>query len=59
VRRKPRPEAIETVSALYRTMLEAERKAGDGQAGMKASTAILHQVLEQKGMGYEEFVFGL
>jgi PAS domain S-box-containing protein len=59
VRRKPRPEAIEVVSALYRTMLEAERKAGDGQAGMKASTAILHQALEQKGMSYEEFVFGL
>jgi PAS domain S-box-containing protein len=59
VRRKPRPEAIEVVSALYRTMLEAERRAGDGQAGMKASTAILHQALEQKGMGYEEFVFGL
>ncbi len=59
VRRKPRPEAIQAISPLYHTLLEAERKAGDGQAGMKASTAILHQVLEQKGMGYEEFVFGL
>jgi PAS domain S-box-containing protein len=59
VRRKPRSEAIQAVTPLYRTMLEAERKAGDGQAGMKASSAILHQVLEQKGMGYEEFVFGL
>ncbi len=59
VRRKPRPEAIQVVDGLYRTMLEAERKAGDGQAGMKASTAILHQLLQQKGMGYEEFVFGL
>jgi PAS domain S-box-containing protein len=59
VRRKPRPEAIQVISGLYRTMLEAERKAGDGQAGMKASTAILHQTLEQKGMSYEEFIFGL
>jgi PAS domain S-box-containing protein len=59
VRRKPRPEAVQVISGLYRTMLEAERKAGDGQAGMKASTAILHQTLEQKGMSYEEFVFGL
>lgn len=59
VRRKPRAEAVEVISALYRTMLEAERKAGDGQAGMKASTAILHQTLEQKGMSYEEFIFGL
>lgn len=59
VRRKPRSEAIQAVSPLYRAMLEAERKAGDGQAGMKASSAILHQALEQKGVSYEEFVFGL
>lgn len=59
VRRKPRSEAIQAVSPLYRAMLEAERKAGDGQAGMKASTAFLHQALEQKGVSYEEFVFGL
>jgi PAS domain S-box-containing protein len=59
VRRKPRPEAIQAISPLYRILLEAERKAGDGQAGMKASAAILHQALEQKGVSYEEFVFGL
>jgi PAS domain S-box-containing protein len=59
VRRKPRPEALQVVEGLYRAMLEAERRAGDGQAGMKASTAILQQHLEQKGMSYEEFVFGL
>ena len=59
VRRKPRPEAIQVVRGLYRTMLEAERSAGEGQIGMKASTAILLQALEQKGVSYEEFVFGL
>jgi len=59
VRRKPRPEAIQAISPLYRAMLDAERKAGDGQAGMQASLTILNQALEQKGMGYEEFVFGL
>lgn len=59
VRRKPRPEAVGTVAALYRTMLDAERKAGDGQAGMKASLAILNRTLEEKGMGYDEFVLGL
>ncbi|MCM2249466.1 MAG: PAS domain-containing protein [Geothrix sp.] len=59
VRRKPRPEAVQTVAALYRTMLDAERKAGDGQAGMKASLAILNRTLEEKGMGYDEFVLGL
>jgi hypothetical protein len=59
VRRKPRPEAVDVMAGLYRTMLEAERKAGDGQAGMKASTAILNQTLQQKDMSYEEFIFGL
>lgn len=59
VRRKPRPEAVQTMAGLYRAMLEAERLAGDGQAGMKASTALLHQTLAQKDMSYEEFVFGL
>ena len=59
VRRKPRPEAIQAVSPLYRAMVEAERRAGDGQDGMKASLAILNQTLEQKGVSYEEFVFGL
>ncbi len=59
VRRKPRREAVEAVTGLYRSMLEAERIAGDGQAGMKASATLLQQILEQKGVSYEEFVFGL
>jgi len=59
VRRKPRPEAVQVVSDLYRAMLEAERKVGDGQAGMKASTALLLQTLAQKDMSYDEFIFGL
>ncbi|WP_306591372.1 PAS domain-containing protein [Geothrix sp. 21YS21S-4] len=59
VRRKPRPEAVQVVSGLYRTLLDAERRAGDGQAGMKASLAILNRTLEEKGISYAEFVLGL
>lgn len=59
VRRKPKPQAVQAVTPLYRAMLEAERKAGEGQAGMKASLAVLHQALEERGMSYEEFIFGL
>ena len=59
VRRKPRPEAIQVIEPIYRSLLDAERRAGDGQAGMKASMAILQQLLEQKGMDYAEFIFGL
>ena len=59
VRRKPRPEAIQAVTGLYQKLLEVERRAGDGQAGMKASAALLEQILDQKGLSYEEFVLGL
>jgi PAS domain S-box-containing protein len=59
VRRKPRPEAIQTIIPIYRALLEAEHRAGDGQAGMKASLALLHQTLEQKGVPYDEFIFGI
>ena len=59
VRRKPRPEAVASISEVYQALLAAERKAGDGQEGMKASLALLNQTLERKGLSYEEFVFGL
>jgi len=59
VRRKPRPEAIQVIEPIYRALLEAERRAGDGQAGMKASMALLQQTLDQKGVGYAEFIFGI
>jgi PAS domain S-box-containing protein len=59
VRRKPKPSAVATVSALYRTMLDVECQAGDGQAGMKASLAVLQKILDEKGVSYEEFVLGL
>lgn len=59
VRRKPRPEAIQAVSGLYQKLLEVERQAGDGQSGMRASAALLQQILDQKGLSYEEFVLGL
>jgi hypothetical protein len=58
VRRKPRDEAVESVSGLYRTMLEAERNAGSRDA-VAASTAILTGLLGEKGLGYDEFVLSL
>ncbi|MCX6548102.1 MAG: PAS domain S-box protein [Acidobacteria bacterium] len=59
VRRKPRQEAVASISQVYQALLAEERKAGDGQEGMKASLALLNQTLERKGLSYEEFVFGL
>ena len=59
VRRKPRAEAVASIAQIYQALLAEERKAGDGQEGMKASLALLNQTLERKGLSYEEFVFGL
>ncbi|GLH70943.1 chemotaxis protein [Geothrix rubra] len=59
VRRKPKAAAIETFTGIYRAMLEAERRAGGGQAAMKASQALLEQTLQEKGVSYDEFVLGV
>lgn len=59
VRRKPREASVHTVEGLYRTLLEAEKKAGGGQEGMKASLAIINHVLQDKGMSYDEFILGI
>lgn len=58
VRRKPNPRAIPVISDLYRRMVEAEKKAGTKDA-IAASTQLLEQVLNEKGMSYEQFVLSL
>ncbi len=55
VRRMPNPKAIPIVTAVYRTMLEAERSAGAKDA-IAASVAILGGVLKDKGVTYEELI---
>jgi PAS domain S-box-containing protein len=59
VRRKPRPEAVQAITPIYRALLEAEKRAGDGQEGMQASLALLTKTLADKGVSYDEFVLGL
>ncbi len=58
MRRKASPEAIGVVSALYKTMLEEERRAGPKEA-CDASLAVLGQVLTQKGVSYEQLILSL
>ncbi len=58
-RRCPRRAAIETVIPLYDRLLATERAAADRQSGMAASGALLHQLLDQKGIGYDAFVLSL
>jgi PAS domain S-box-containing protein len=58
VRRKPKPSGVKTVTDLYRTMLDAERRAGARDA-MAASTLILTNLLAEKGLSYDELVLAI
>lgn len=58
VRRKPGLSGIQSVSALYSAMLEAEKKAGAASA-IAASTGILVDLLKEKRLSYEEFVLAI
>jgi PAS domain S-box-containing protein len=54
-REKPKQRGLEAAKSLYATMLEAEKKAGPENA-ISASTKILTELLDEKGMSYDEFV---
>lgn len=54
VRRKPEKSALDKVVPLYAKMLEAEKGGGK-----EAGTALLVDLLNQKGVSYEEFVLSL
>jgi PAS domain S-box-containing protein len=58
VRRKPKADAVATVTGLYRAMLAAERAAGARDA-MAASTRILTDLLAEKGLSYDELVLAI
>ena len=58
-RRVPDRAAIEKVSPLYRALLDIENKHADRKQGMEASFATVVNLLTEKGIGYDEFVFSL
>jgi PAS domain S-box-containing protein len=58
VRRKPKASAVKVMSDFYRAMLEAETRAGARDA-MTASGKLLTDLLQEKGVSYEEFILSL
>jgi len=58
VRRKPKAEAVATVSGLYQAMLDAEQKAGARDA-VAASTKVLTDLLAKNGVSYDQLIFSL
>jgi PAS domain S-box-containing protein len=58
-RRKPTPAAIAKISELYDVLLEEERRHKNGKQSVNASYALLHRILEEKGVDYDRFVLAL
>lgn len=55
VRRCPKVQAIQTISQVYQQMLQAE-KAVDAKNAIAAGTNVLINLLQQKGMSYEQLI---
>jgi hypothetical protein len=58
-RRKPKPSQITAIKPIYDVLLGEERKHTSPKDGLAASTALLENTLQTKGITYEEFVFSL
>ncbi|MCF6268403.1 MAG: PAS domain S-box protein [Melioribacteraceae bacterium] len=62
VRRKPKRETIKIVEGLYAAMLQEEKKYEQQnkiKEGMVASGNILGNLLNEKGMQYDEFILAI
>ncbi|HEY9203993.1 MAG TPA: PAS domain-containing protein [Sulfurimonas sp.] len=54
VRRKPNPEALKVIIPLYKEMLRVEKSEG-----VEASFKVLTDILQEKGVGYDELIISL
>lgn len=59
-RRVPDPAIIKnTIIPLYTVLRDEEGRHSNAKEGMKAGEALLHKILTEKGISYEEFIFSL
>lgn len=57
-RRVPNRKHLEgTIIPLYKQLLAEEQKHSDPKAGLEASSRIITDMLKEKGVGYDEFIF--
>ena len=54
VRRKPSRKALDIIPSLYEKLLAEEKKSG-----VDASEKLLNTILEEQGVGYDDFIFHL
>ncbi len=58
-RRVPDARIMPAIKELYGKLLAEEKRHPDRKQGLKASTDMLNDMLQTKGMGYDEFIFSL
>ncbi|WP_373035705.1 PAS domain-containing protein [Sulfurimonas sp.] len=54
VRRRPNPKALDIIIPLYKKMLEVEKSSG-----VDASFKVLTDILEEKGVSYDELIIAI
>jgi PAS domain S-box-containing protein len=57
VRRKPNPDFVKMIEAVYAQMIAEEAKHESAQTAMDASFRILMSLIEQEGVSYDEFLY--
>lgn len=58
-RRKPEPAQVAKIKALYAQLRAEERRAGDAKPGVMAGHTMLMNMLADRGVAYDEFVFSI
>lgn len=59
-RRAPNKETInKTIIPLYQALLAEEQKAANRKEGMNNAYKMLQTILDDKGVGYDEFIFSI
>jgi PAS domain S-box-containing protein len=58
-RRAPSQKGVESAQALYKVLLEEERRHADRRKGMLSATELLQSLLADQHKEYDEFVFTL
>jgi PAS domain S-box-containing protein len=58
VRRKPKTKALDVIIPLYKSMV-VEEKRNETRNQVETSTKLLNNLLQEKGLNYEEFILSI
>lgn len=58
-RRRPDRRAVDTISAMYRTLRAEERRHVRPAEALEASSQMLDDLLRQRGLAYDQFIWSM